>query len=334
MECPYCERRCKLEEGQQGYCRTYVATNGKIVERYPNRYSSLGVSHIEAIPFFHFQPGSRTLSLGGAGCSFDCHYCSNAYAARSEPGPLLVHELSPEQVVAKAKQTGCHSISFGINEPTVALPTLLEVAHAARKAGIAMGALTNGYLQPDAAEEMGKAFAFVNVSLKAMGDEFYARYVGVPSADPVRRNIETLRRLTHLEVSTPIIEGLNDHEIPALSAFIASVDRDIPWHVFRLLPEYKMSGFDRPSVEATDAALEEARRRLSFVYFGNFVGSRWVSTVCPGCGTTVVERTNVAGCVAKPRSYHVIDGRCASCGRALPIAGGVVGWNSLDLVRA
>ena len=83
--CPYCERRCYLAEDGVGFCRMYTWAGGQVVERFPHRYSCMFVNHIETVPFYHFQPGSRTFVLGGAGCNFDCEYCSNAYVARSEP---------------------------------------------------------------------------------------------------------------------------------------------------------------------------------------------------------------------------------------------------------
>jgi pyruvate formate lyase activating enzyme len=328
--CPYCERRCHLAEGQVGFCQMYTWAGGQAVERFPHRYSCMYVNHIENVPFYHFQPGSRTFVLGGAGCNFDCDYCSNAYAARSEPEPLLTYALSPQRVVDLARQYGCHNIAFAINEPAVALPTLFELAPVASAAGLAVGVLTNGYETPEVAEEMARAFAFVNISLKAITATFYRQHVGVPGPEAVMRTIETMRRHTHLEVSTPIVQGLNDGDIAEIAAFLASVDPEIAWHVFRLLPEYRMAGYDRPPIEAVNATLAEARQKLPFIYFGNFVGSRWVSTLCPACGETAIERINLGGCGAK-LSAHDLDGAaCAACGRALPIVGGLVDWHSRD----
>jgi pyruvate formate lyase activating enzyme len=331
QECPFCERRCHLSESESGFCGMYHLVDGRVVERFPHRYGSAYISHIEAIPFYHFQPGSRSLVLGGAGCNFDCHYCSNAYVARSDPEPLLTLHLPPERLVTLAEQDGCHNISFTVNEPTVALPTLLELAQVASRAGLPVGVLTNGYMQPEVAEEMGETFDFINVSLKAMSDAFYQKYVGVPSAEIIKRNIETLSRKTHLEISTPIVQELNDDDIPAIADFIASVDPQIPWHVFRLLPEYKMADYERPPIEAVNAALEAAREKLPYIYFGNFVGSQWVSTLCPRCGSVVIERINLGGCGAKSFTYNLANNHCADCGYALPIAGEPVSWNSKEV---
>jgi len=328
---PFCERRCRLDEGQIGFCRAYHASAGRVVERFPHRYASMFISHIEAVPFYHFQPGSRTFVLGGAGCNFDCHYCSNAYVARSEPEPLLIYEIPPDRLVALAKQDGCHNMAFAVNEPTVAWPTLREAAQAASRAGIPFGVLTNGYMQPEVAEEMGALCAFVNVSLKGFHDEFYRQHVGLGGVEVVLRNIAKLRALTHIEISTPIIQGVNDNDITEIAAFIASLDRNIAWHVLRLLPEYKMADYERPPIQAVHQALGAQRERLPYIYFGNFVGSRWVSTLCPACGNMAVERLNIGGCVTKPLGYRLRDGyHCSNCGKPLPFAGAPVTWNSED----
>jgi pyruvate formate lyase activating enzyme len=328
--CPYCERSCHLVENQVGFCQMYTWEDGRVVERFAHRYSCMYINHIENVPFYHFQPGSRTFVLGGAGCNFDCEYCSNAYVARSVPGPLLSYALPPQRVVALARQYGCHNIAFAINEPAVALPTLFELARVASAAGLPVGVLTNGYETPEVAEEMARAFAFVNGSLKAITDDFYREHVGVPGPEVVKRTIEIMRRHTHLEVSTPIVQGLNDGDISEIADFLASVDAKMAWHVFRLLPEYKMAGYDRPPIDAVNAVLAQARKKLPFIYFGNFVGSRWVSTLCPTCGETAIERINLGGCGARLVANFLVGTACAACGQTLPITGGLVDWHSED----
>jgi len=337
--CPYCERHCVLDgdtlaasESPTGYCRMYTVQDGRVGERFPHHYSSMHVSHIEAVPFYHFQPGSRTFMLGGASCNLDCQYCSNAYVARAEPAPLLYFELAPERIVALAQQHGCHNITFAVNEPTVAWPTLVELAQVAARAGLPLGVLTNGYVPAEIAEQMAQQLAFVSVSLKGFSDAFYQRYAGVPSVRPVLRTIEILSRRTHLEVVTPIVQSVNDEDIPAMADFIAGLDRNIPWHLFRLLPEYKMATYERPSIEALDLKLQQVREKLHFVYLGNFVGSQWVSTCCPACGALAIERISLGGCGAKAVAYHLQDGCCGQCGYKLPLAGRWVSWSSEDKV--
>jgi pyruvate-formate lyase-activating enzyme len=44
-------------------------------------------------------------------------------------------ELAPSAMIRKAKQMGCHSIVFNVNEPAMSLPSLIELAEEARAAG-------------------------------------------------------------------------------------------------------------------------------------------------------------------------------------------------------
>ncbi len=75
----------------------------------------------------------------------------------------------------------------------------------------------------------------------------------------------------HVEVTTLLIPGENDseEEIRSLTRWLASVDRDIPLHLSRFFPRYRM--MDRPptSVERVYRLADVARGCLSFVYTGN-----------------------------------------------------------------
>ena len=85
--------------------------------------------------------------------------------------------------------------------------------------------------------------------------------------------MRTIRRLAqdrHVEVTTPIIQGANDSEIDAMADFLAGVDPEIPWHVFRLLPEDEMKGAEYPDIQAIDAALQVCEGKTSLRLFSQF----------------------------------------------------------------
>lgn len=331
MVCNYCERRCELGEGQTGVCQMYIRNGDGIEERYPHHYTTYVAVHIESVPFFHAYPGSRSLQIGSRGCNFDCHYCSNAYVAKSLPGEVHMFRLAPKRIVDIAKQTGCHSIVFAVNEPVVSLPSLIEVSKEARAAGLPMGCLTNGYMTDEAADMLSSACEFINISLKGFSQDFYRKYTGISDFSPVLRNIRKLAAKNHVEITTPIIQDVNDHEIMDIAEFIASVDTNIPWHVFRLLPEYKMKDQEYPSIQVINEKLEEAREILPYIYFSNFVGSAWVSTHCPACGQKVIERFNLGGCGGKMVKYLLNeDHRCPDCDNQVHIHGDYTQWNSGD----
>ncbi len=327
MQCDYCERHCELKNGESGFCCMYTCKDNRIVERRPGVLSSVYVSHIESLPFYHAYPGSRSLVIGTMGCNFDCHYCSNAHIARSKPDMIYPYRYQPEQVIRRAIQAGCHNIVFSVNEPIVSWPYVMQIARCARNAGIPMGCLTNGYATEGVIAEMGQHFAFVNISLKSISPDFYRKYTGGANIDPVLRNIRSLAGMTHVELTTPVIEDLNNMEIPALAEFIYDLNPEIPWHLFRLLPEYKMNQASPTSIYRVTNLIEKAAAELPYVYFSNFVGATRVSTVCPECGYKVIDRISSAGCGSKMVKYCLEGNSCPCCGKEIQMAGKYMEWN-------
>lgn len=323
MQCNYCEWRCDLADGKLGVCRMYTAEGGAIRERFPHRWSSCIPSRIESIPFYHVRPGSRALVIGTMGCNFSCRYCSNAFIAKEDPAIVSERmlQLSPHEVVRKAKQMGCGSIVFNVNEPAMSFPSLLELAEQARRENIALGCLTNGYTTEESTELLASIFSFFNIGLKGLSPAFNRDYIGIPSIEPVLRNIRRLAAVAHVEVATPIIESVNDGELEEMARFLADVDPQIPWHVFRLLPEDEMMGTSYPSIEKIAAALDLVRAKLPYVYFHNFVGSEWVNTLCPDCGALAIERFSLGCGGDKLKAFNCVAGQCPACGIDIRLAG-------------
>jgi pyruvate formate lyase activating enzyme len=299
----------------------YSVSGGVIRERFSHRWSSCGPYVLESIPFYHAYPGSRCLAIGTAGCNFRCRYCANADIAKEDPAIQQdrMYHLSPRELVGTAQKADCRSIVFNVNEPTVSIPSLLDVAREARAAGIPMGCLTNGYSTVESTELLASIFSLFNVSLKGISARFHKTYIGVKSPRPVLRNIRRLAQDRHVEVTTPIIEGVNDIEIDAMADFLAGIDREIPWHVFRLLPEDEMKDAQYPNIQAINQALRSATEKLRYVYFHNFVGSEWVNTICPACGTNVIERFSLGCGGDKLNRFLCEDNRCPDCGRLIKL---------------
>lgn len=332
MRCIYCERRCELSGQQYGFCRMYRAEEGAVKERFPYKWCTYGTSRIESLPFYHVYPGSRSMTIGTTGCNMDCRYCANAYVAKGDPAKLQdgLYEFTPAEIVRMAEKLGCHNIVFNVNEPTVSLPSLWEVSQVAQKAGIPMGCLTNAYMTEEATELMAAIFSFINISLKGLAADFCRDYLGISEINPVLRNIKRLAATNHVEVTTPVIQFVNDQEIDQIASFLAGIDREIPWHVFRLLPEYKMKEDIYPSVEAINTALEKNRRVLSYIYFHNFIGSDWVNTLCPQCGAILIERFSLGCGGDKMGNFHCRNNTCPQCGYPIKMCGQRVDWHARE----
>src|SRR5439155_272886 len=103
----------------------------------------------------------------------------------------------------------------------------------------------------------------------------------------------------------------------AVAVFLASVSRDIPWHVTAFHKDYKMT--EPPNTQARQlirAAEIGSEEGLRFVYTGNLPGhvGRWENTYCPGCGERLIERFGYL-----IREYKIAhDGRCPCCETRVP----------------
>ncbi len=328
MKCYFCERRCDLT-GDQSFCGMYKAENGRVVEVYPDRWCTYSASRVESVPFYHAYPGSRSMIIGTAGCNFRCRYCSNAFIACREPGDLqeVMYTFAPERLVAMVKKLGCHNIIFNVNEPAVSLPSLMRVKEYAQKEGIPMGCLTNGYTTEESTRMLADIFSFVHIGLKGFSNEFYKEYVGIDDIAPILRNIRTLSETCHVEIASPVIEDVNDHELFDIAQFIHDIRPEIPWHVFRLLPEHNMKGSVYPNIERMNQALESTRKLLPYIYFHNFVGSNWVNTHCPACGEVAIRRFSL-GCSGDRLDEFLAPGnKCPACSTPIALLGTRVAWD-------
>jgi hypothetical protein len=117
IPCNICERGCTLGDGKAGACGLYEQRNGHVVERFPNRYLVALPISIETMPVLHFYPGGKFLQISTTGCNFDCAGCISTVIVREMP-PIssALRQLTPEQVVAKAIESGCMGIVFLMND--------------------------------------------------------------------------------------------------------------------------------------------------------------------------------------------------------------------------
>lgn len=320
MICNFCELKCDLS--QSSLCGMYQERDGVVVESSPDCWSTVRMTLPESIPMFHCWPRRKLMEIGGFRCNADCSYCINARVMGMTQTEVSVMQISPQRLIEIAEKTGCSGLHFGINEVTVNLLSALELARLAHAKGWIVGASSNGYMTEAAAELMAQNFDYMNISLKSLSSEYYRRVVGLPDAGIVKRNIRYLAQRLHLEVTTPIVQTENDHEIIEAARFLAGVDPDLPWHIFRLLPEYKMADQALPDVFELCRQTEQARAILPFTYFSNFIGSPMDNTLCPDCGELLIRRLCSKSCGDIMTEYRLQeDHTCPRCGRRIPMLG-------------
>jgi pyruvate formate lyase activating enzyme len=319
VQCSLCSHRCLIPPGKRGICGVRENKDGILYTLVYDKVIARHVDPIEKKPLFHFLPGSQSFSIATPGCNFHCRHCQNADISqlpRDRDGMIVGEALSPREIVNAALASGCASISYTYTEPTIYFELAYDTARIAAAEGLKNVFVSNGFTTPEALREIKPYLHAANIDLKGYTDEFYKKICGA-RLQPVLDAIRLYRELgIWIEITTLVIPGHNDSddELKAIAQFIKSVGEDIPWHVSRFHPTYKLT--DRPVTPVE--TLKRASRigfdaGLRYVYEGNILGEG-EDTVCWSCRKTLVKRIGFS-----VRETLIKDGMCGYCG--VPIAG-------------
>lgn len=272
MICELCFHRCDLSEGQAGFCRARACRDGKIVPLNYGKITSIALDPVEKKPLRRFHPGSKILSVGSFGCNLRCPFCQNHEISMAGEGEFETVELSPETLADKALELrlyGNIGVAYTYNEPLVGYEYVRDCASWVHERGMVNVLVTNGIIKEAPWRELLPLIDAVNIDLKGFTPEWYKRLGG--DLETVKRSIVLAAEQCHVEVTTLLVPSENDseEEVTALAQWLASVDRNIPLHLSRFFPRYRM--IDRPptSVERVYQLANAARAHLSFVYTGN-----------------------------------------------------------------
>ena len=317
--CALCAHRCVVSPGKFGVCAVRENRDGKLQTHVYGEVCAAHVDPIEKKPFYHYRPGTTSLSIATVGCNFKCGFCQNwqiSQAAREDRGAFGGQKMPPAEVVRQAVDRGCASISYTYTEPTIFFEYAFDTARLAKEAGLGNNFVTNGYMTGEALRMIHPYLDAANVDLKAFRDATYRKVCGA-RLEPVLATIRLMRELgVWVEVTTLVVPGLNDStaELQEIAAFLVGVDRDIPWHISRFHPDYNYTDA-APTPMATLARAFEAGKAagLRHVYIGNVLGEG-EDTVCAGCGRTLIRRHGFF-----VKENRVTKGRCPDCGT--PLAG-------------
>jgi pyruvate formate lyase activating enzyme len=314
VRCGLCSHRCIIVPGKRGICAVRENRDGVLYSLVYDNVIARHIDPIEKKPLFHFQPGSLSYSIATPGCNFHCKHCQNADISqlpRDHGGIILGEKVSPSAIVDAALHSRCTSISYTYTEPTVYFELAYDTARLAVQAGLKNVFVSNGYITPEALKEIKPYLHAANIDLKGFSDDFYRKICGA-RLQPVLDSIRLYQELgIWIEVTTLVIPGHNDSddELKEIAQFIKSVGVNIPWHVSRFHPTYKLK--DQPITPL--ATLKRARQigfdaGLRYVYEGNIPGEG-EDTVCWKCKETVIKRTGFSVLENKVR-----EGKCGFCG--------------------
>ena len=318
MKCNYCEWRCRLDKGS-GICGRYKEENGSVVEVQPFQWIDFYPYTIESMPFSHVMPMQNIIQTGTMSCNARCCYCINSHLAIDKNDSLKLKHKDAKQLVDFVKRTDAKGVVFAINEITCFLPSAIRVAEELHAEGLKCGCLTNGFQTEEAAELLAENMDFINVSLKSLSDDFYKENLGLPSVRPVLRNIRIFNDNTHLEIVTPLVrEIVAEGEIYDIMDFLYSVNPEIVWHLFRLMPNFDRADERDMTHEDMLKIYETARKKLPYTYLGNFAGTKWIDTFCPDCGELLIKRISTGAWFGGTVRNDLIDGKCPKCGKIIP----------------
>uniref|UniRef100_A0A7J2TLF0 AmmeMemoRadiSam system radical SAM enzyme n=1 Tax=Archaeoglobus fulgidus TaxID=2234 RepID=A0A7J2TLF0_ARCFL len=306
--CQLCYRFCKIEEGGKGFCGVRICRDGKLYTLTYGKLSALESRPIEIKPFYHFKPGSTSMTFSTYSCNFICPWCQNWRISRNMP---YGREVRPEEVVEKAVLCRDESTCASLNEPTLLYEYLLEVFRMARERGLMNTMVSNGYMSILALRELRKAgLDALKVDIKG-GEKTYEMLNAKDLAWKTAK--EAMKLGIHVEIVNLVVTGVNEDQIEeVVEKHLKFLGSEVPIHFTRYFPAFMYSR-EATRIEVLENAVKIARRSgISFVYIGNVPGHRFENTYCPDCGEMLIKRY----------SYRVLenrirDGRCPNCRREI-----------------
>ena len=272
--CGTCPRHCRLGDGQLGACRARRAEGGRVVAANYGKITSLALDPIEKKPIAFFHPGEKVLSIGSFGCNLRCPFCQNdsisQHGAESVPFQTATPEELADLALKVRRERGNIGLAYTYTEPLVGWEFVRDCSREVHKRGMLNVLVSNGCAEAEAVETLAPLIDAANIDLKGPSQDYYDWVGG--DFDAVCRTIRTLHAAgCHVEVTTLVVPGRNDREenIEAVAAFIASVSPDIPLHVTRFFPRFRMMDAQPTPVATVHRLAAVARRTLRRVLTGN-----------------------------------------------------------------
>jgi len=307
--CNLCPHNCVIREGNIGICRVRRNVNGRLMALNYGKITSYAYDPVEKKPLYHFYPGKPILSIGSYGCNLSCDFCQNWEIAHDE---CLTMEIEKEDILLLSSSRGSIGIAYTYNEPSMSYEYIRGISKVIRKHGLKNVMVTNGYINEKPLMELLPYIDAMNIDLKAMTDQFYKK-ICKGSLKPVQETIKRAAQSTHVEITTLIIEGKNssEKEMEALGQWIASIDENIPLHLSKYHPAYKMK-LPETKYDALVKAKDIVKKYLNYVYIGNVWGVD-NNTYCPSCHNRLINRHSNAEIIG------IKDGNCVKCGNKINI---------------
>ena len=274
VKCLVCSHYCILKDKQKGIC--FVRENIKGVMNVLN-YSKTITSSVDSIrkkPIYHFLQNTLTYSFATVGCNMKCPWCQNHSISQisGKQSPVNGITITPKEHVDRALHYKCPSISYTYTEPTIFLEYALDTMKLAKAVGLKNIWVTNGYMSKEALQLILPYLDAANVDYKGKNN-IYKKYC-LGSALPILENMKIMKEANvHLEVTTLLIPGLNDSLEDILDIandLVTYLGTDVPWHISRFFPAYKMTDISITPINTLIKAKEIGHKAgIKNIYLGN-----------------------------------------------------------------
>lgn len=272
VRCLLCPHLCYIPDGGKGLCQVRSNSKGVLYAQSYGELTSIALDPIEKKPLRRFYPGAKILSVGSYGCNFHCSFCQNSSISFGNSDTLKTLYMSPAELVDKSLDLiseGNIGLAFTYNEPLVGYEYVLDCAKLAQTKNLKNVLVTNGFICEKPLRELLPYIDALNIDLKSFSPLFYRKIGG--QLPPVKATIEMAAKSCHVEITTLIIPGENDslEEMEALSSWLATISPDIPLHISRFFPKFRMTDKSQTPEKTIQELSNCARKHLSSVYEGN-----------------------------------------------------------------
>lgn len=319
VKCLNCSHYCIIEDGKRGICGVRENKGGRLYSLVYGLICALNIDPIEKKPFYHFLPGSYSLSMATVGCNFSCHSCQNWDISQGPKiyGKIFGEKITPKQIVEIAKKENLPSISYTYTEPTIFSDFALSVMILAKKEKIKNNWVSNGFFSKELFEKISPFLDAINVDLKGFSENFYRKYCG-GRLKPVLENLIRLKKAKiWTEITTLVIPTLNDDEkiFKGIANFIVqNLGKETPWHIsqFSGAISWKLRHLPDTPYETLKKAYQIGKEKgLKYVYIGNIFNTEEENTYCPKCNTLCIQR------IGYQIKRFDKDGKCPKCRKKL-----------------
>ncbi|MCU7197021.1 AmmeMemoRadiSam system radical SAM enzyme [Turicibacter sanguinis] len=307
IQCELCSHLCILSEGKWGRCKVRTVHDGQLIATNFGKVTSAAFDPIEKKPLYHFMPGTCILSIGSFGCNMTCSFCQNYEISQHQPHSKT---LPVEQLCQILSEQPNHvGVAFTYNEPFMWYEYVYEAAKKIKQTmphqKIVM--VTNGYINQSPLMKLLPYIDAMNIDLKGYTNQYYRKICGA-KLNPVLETIKLVANKVHLEITTLLVSDENDslEEVEEIAKFIASINPNIPFHLSRYFPKYKLN-HQATKIEVLIKAKAIARNYLNYVYIGN-VANLNQNTYCPDCQELLIERNLYESKV------FLTEPKCPTCG--------------------